>query len=549
MSRDASAFRTHVARRAPWLFGAAVGLLGLLIWEWFPPGIWHDDGVYVLLGRALADGEGLSYSGVSGGYPATKFPPLFPLVLSLVWLLSPSFPENTALLTGINLLFTAAGGGLFVGYARKALGLPLPLVLISAALAWLSPGLWRLALIPLSEPLFLLLLILGFWVAAEVEGRGGRGRWVLFFLAVAGLLHTRSIGMALLAGIIGALVLRGRKLEAGGSLLAGVAMSLPWILWSRGAARTIPEPLQDALGPYLNWLGREVTRDPRAYLAFLPENALHLLARVISLLLPGVGGATLWVGVLLLPALLVGLRALGRRSLSLPLTLAVALGLLLLWPYRDIRLLLPFQPFAVLGVVVGLRVIHSHDGLGIGPRLYARIVGVGWVFFFVSASVLRLGTGWPSEAYQVRAEKLAAAVRAVAENTPTDAVVGAPELWAGIQLFTGRAVTPSARFRPLGADGPSWGTPREQYELWIEAGVTHILVEQGGEIHGEALDRVDALCPPGTVRVLDMEPGQFLVELAWDEGCQREVLAPVPAGAGPDSQGEGAADPLTGSRS
>jgi hypothetical protein len=101
----------------------------------------------------------------------------------------------------------------------------------------------------------------------------------------------------------------------------------------------------------------------------------------------------------------------------------------------------------------------------------------------------------------------------------------------------------------LGAAGPSWGTPREQYELWIEAGVTHILVEQGGEIHGEALDRVDALCPPGTVRVLDMEPGQFLVELAWDEGCRREVLKRGFAGGGSDSQEEEADDPFPGPRS
>jgi hypothetical protein len=62
--------------------------------------------------------------------------------------------------------------------------------------------------------------------------------------------------------------------------------------------------------------------------------------------------------------------------------------------------------------------------------------------------------------------------------------------------------------------------------LWIKAGLTHILVEHGGEIHGDALDRVDALCPPGTVVVLDLQPGQFLVKLAWDEECRERVLAP-----------------------
>ena len=51
-----------------------------------------------------------------------------------------------------------------------------------------------------------------------------------------------------------------------------------------------------------------------------------------------------------------------------------------------------------------------------------------------------------------------------------------------------------------------------------------ILVEHGGLVHGEALDRVDAVCPEGTVQVLDMQPGQFLVALNWDRECQERLL-------------------------
>jgi len=76
---------------APWGLALALLALGLSVWEPFPPGIWHDDGVYVLLGRSLAEGDGLRYVGIPGAPLAPKFPPLYPLLLGLVWLLFPSY--------------------------------------------------------------------------------------------------------------------------------------------------------------------------------------------------------------------------------------------------------------------------------------------------------------------------------------------------------------------------------------------------------------------------------------------------------------------------
>jgi hypothetical protein len=268
----------------------------------------------------------------------------------------------------------------------------------------------------------------------------------------------------------------------------------------------------------------EVARDPRAYLAFLPANALSLAARVLSLLLPGVTGGALWMGILLLPVLALGFWSLGKRSPTLPLTLILGLGVLLLWPFGDIRLLLPFQPFLILGLIQGFRVLLTGEARAWGGHALPLLMGGVWVALFLSVSLFRLGSGWTGENYRVRSEVLAEAARAVRDHTPEDAVVGAPELWSGIHLFTGRRVSPSAPFRPLADSGKIWGDPQEQYRLWLAAGLTHILVEHGGEIHGEALDRVDALCPPGTVQLLDARPGQFLVQLNWDQECQERVL-------------------------
>jgi hypothetical protein len=152
----------------------------------------------------------------------------------------------------------------------------------------------------------------------------------------------------------------------------------------------------------------------------------------------------------------------------------------------------------------------------------AALVGAAWFGFVVVVSTSRLAGDWTGRPYRIRSEALVAAARAVSATTPPEAVVGAPELWSGLHLLTGRLVVPSARFRTLGP-GPSWGSPEEQYELWHTAGVTHLLVEHGGRVHGEALDRVDATCP-GAVQVLDMKPRQILVRLAWDDSCRARLL-------------------------
>jgi hypothetical protein len=58
----------------------------------------------------------------------------------------------------------------------------------------------------------------------------------------------------------------------------------------------------------------------------------------------------------------------------------------------------------------------------------------------------------------------------------------------------------------------------------METGVTHILVEHGGRVHGDALERLEEVCPPGTVEVVDRKPGHVLVALHWDETCRRRVM-------------------------
>ncbi len=473
----------------------------------------------------MAEGDGLRYQGVPGAPLAPKFPPLFPLLLALVWRVFPAFPENVPLLGGVNVVLMAVAGGIFSLYLRKVLGIPLRFSLFLTAFIWMSAHLWRIAAVPLSEPLFLVGLILALWAGGRMEAKRGPGGVVLFLLAASVAVYARTLGVAVLGAGVVTLFLAGRRKASLGALAGSMLLLAPWTLWSVRANRAIPPTLQDILGSYGGWLTDQIREQPLGFLEFVGRNALHLTARALSLLVPGVTGPALFLGLILFPILLLGLWELFQRSKILPLTFLFSLGILLIWPFQEIRLLVPFQPILFLAVAMGFWRLVESSVLPRRLRIPTSGIALGWVLLFLSVSIVRLAGGWTMEAYRIRSEALLDAARAVTENTPLDAVVGAPELWAGLHLHTGRSVVPSARFRPLVAGGLVSGTPEEQYEIWIASGVTHILVEHGGLVHGDALDRIDALCPAGSVQLLDSQPGRYLVGLGWDAACQELVLA------------------------
>jgi hypothetical protein len=156
-----------------------------------------------------------------------------------------------------------------------------------------------------------------------------------------------------------------------------------------------------------------------------------------------------------------------------------------------------------------------------------RVLGAAvflWVGAYVVASAARDARGWAVAGYRLRASRLAAAVEALAKTAPADAVVGAPEFWAALHLHGGWEATPSARFTPRAEDEatPVWGTPGQQLSLWWNAGVDHLLLEQGGLVHGAALDLLEERCP-GSVRILARMPPQMLLRLTWDVDCARAL--------------------------
>ncbi len=66
-------------------------------------GSFHDDAIYVSTASALAHGQGYRLVDVPGEPLQTKYPVLYPAVLSVVWRSAPNFPANVWLMQSVTL--------------------------------------------------------------------------------------------------------------------------------------------------------------------------------------------------------------------------------------------------------------------------------------------------------------------------------------------------------------------------------------------------------------------------------------------------------------
>ncbi len=533
--------------RTPWVaaaLGAALYALGWWSWHPVPIGVWHDDGAYVLMAQSIAAGDGLTWAGVANAPPAAKFPPLFPAVAAGVLRWGPDARQAAVPLARLNLGLMALAGVLYFLLLTGPLGVPRIGALGATAVLWTAPALWRLASVPLSEPLFMVACLAFLLAASRLERSGTALLTATLLLAFAAAFHTRTAGVAL-AGAAAIGVGSRRGWARGAGLATGMAViALPWVLWSRAATAGIAEPLRDVLGSYGGWLAEQALRNPLTYVAFALRNAWEVWERAITILVPLLSGwPLLAAAIVLAPIGLFGLVRLGRASPTVAAFVVFYLIVVALWPFQSERLVAPVLPL-VAAAIAGPILVSSGPGpppggVGRAPFWALLALAVG----FALPNFLVLARGGHLEDFDVRARALAAASEAVGSWVPVESVVGAPELWAGLHIYTGRTVSPSARFLPLARAGPSWGTPEQQYRVWIAAGIDYVLAEHAGGVHGDALDRVDAECPGGAVELVATMPGSLLARLNWDAAC-RERLGLGGAGERPggDARGSTSAD-------
>lgn len=423
----------------------------------------QDDGIYVVLARALATGEGYRYLHLPGMPHGTHYPPGYPLALAALWRLWPSFPENVALFQLLNVVAGAAAAAAAYLLARAA-RLPVVAATLAALLGLLMPYPVSLLVPLMSEPLWLAITIPFLIVAERVASEPAPRRHdlllagVLVFLTL--LVRTQAVAFAGAFGLV--LLWRHRWAAAAVTASSAAAMLVPWMWWMHRYAGELPPFLQGKYGPYGRWL-TDGYRDvgPRLLWGSLAGNAADvatLLGQAVSP--PSFGTA----GVVVAVALLAVLAVLGVRALIpvLPVTLlslALYFLMILAWPFRPHRFLWTVWPLLTLVLMAGA----VHLAAWAHQARWRRVAALSLLTLVAGGAARHVTTAYRQEGYRHLHDfglyRLGPVVEWVGANTaPGDLVVSDDE--TAIFLYTGRQSVPGARLLAEGRlHGPEFLAP------------------------------------------------------------------------------------------
>lgn len=501
--------------RVPLACAIAAGLtLGAQLWAAsdLPVGVFYDDGLYVILAKALAEGEGYRYLNLPGAPPGVHYPPAYPFVLSLVWRWSPAFPAAVGWMKALNALWMACAAALVALYLADRLRLPAVWAAVLPAATLAAVPILAVSTVLFSEPLFLVFAVAALWVA-DRRDLSRRGAALAGALAGAAFL-TRSVGLAIIAGVAWAAFSRGRD-RGIAALAPAVALSLPWIVWVGARGGEIDPLLHANYGSYAAEYATAVAAAPLATIAgVLHYNLSESLRLAGAIATPGIGTLAQTTVVM---AGLVGAVWAGQRvyaeSRALIVSLAVYVTGTLLWPFEPARYLFWVFPWAAALVLVAGRaawasIPRTAPSAAATRARRAALAAVAILFGLNYARAQALG--YAARAWEAPQRRAAEALTPLAEWAATATArsdVIATDGEPLIALYSGRRAVPNTVRGPLrdGGFGPTVGTPRELADLLVRTDASYLAVSVPT---GPAAELVEALVDarPDLFRLVHLTP-------------------------------------------
>ena len=431
-------------------------------------GQFHDDTIYLATAQAIAANGSPVLPSLPGEPDQTKYPLLYPCLLSLAWMVSPEFPQNLPLVFGISAALGIAILVLAFAYLKRWEGVGPVAALFAVALCYTQETFLVISSNLFSETLFVVLALSAFALADE-----GSEKIAMLAGIVSGLcLLTRSVGIAVIVGIAAAYWWRGERRHlmrfcAGTAPFIAIAAVLKGLLAAPVPAGA-PEGFRQTWLYYTDYSGfwRLSVPDMETLQGMIEINLVEMLSVPASLTLgPRPAGILLTiVWVTLGIGTLAGLVRQARRDRIRGVHVALVLHapFLLLWNYEIAdRLLLLFQPFFAMGLWIEGR--HAVRG-------FLRNLSANRPLADRAIATVALGLLSLLVLYSVRAniERNAAAViqppeslqtlygdvyEWIEQNTePDDRFLAIDDVY--LYLHTGRqamwplALTTEARFRP-----------------------------------------------------------------------------------------------------
>ena len=321
-------------------------------------GSFDDDGVYAVLGKAIAEGKGYHSLHLVGNPVQVKYPPGWPAVLALLWRITGSADGLLRAVQWLNPLAVAVTAGLLWSRARRARQVEWGLGVLLILVPLLLHPVIQYTAIPLVEPWFMLgwagALVL--WArSADLEGRRRALGLAATALVIAVTVLFRSQAIVLVPAFGVALLLRRPGWKQ--SLVAIAVMLLPLVLWrayhrgliARGPLADLPDE-----GAYASWFAWDEAGGWGALAQSVGYNLRFYTMFTGGLLgTPGGIAGSAVVAVALLGMTLAAFW-LVRREPFLALSVLGSLVLVMLWPWSQDRLLLSSLPFGGLLLLTAL---------------------------------------------------------------------------------------------------------------------------------------------------------------------------------------------------
>ena len=333
-------------------FLPALGLCGLLMGIFLFDAnlsLTGDNAQFINLGRALAEGYGLSETIEGEPIPHTKYPFGFPILLAIVHIL---FPANLIALKSLVVLLYAISIPLIYLLIRE-FAAPLMALGVSA-LCLVSPLLLDYSHQVMSEIPFLLFSLIALLLLHRAHESNTLLTLAFAIIAIIAAYYIRSAGIILIAtgSIFFALHKKWKEtgLIAAGSLL----LALPWQIRNASLGGNDYIKLLLRINPYRPEEGAlTFTTLIERIIANLELYGIHIIPHIF---LPSFIEANYFVGLffsgLILYALIAGL--IKRHLLIVYLT--CYLGLYILWPqvWSDTRFLIPAIPILFYAILTSM---------------------------------------------------------------------------------------------------------------------------------------------------------------------------------------------------
>lgn len=496
-SPASNAHRTAVGGAAA---AALVAALAALALQPHVTGLFHDDGIYVSVARALAEGGGYRLAHLPGDPWQTKYPFLYSGVLAVIWKSWPDFPAHLLAMKLVGVAALGASVWLATRWYGRRFGRDDAFGVVFGLLLGAGATVFPLANFTLTELPFLAVCLLAFAIADPVTPQGESPRTPDRRLAVglgvvvgaACLLRMAAVPLAL-GGLV--IFLRG---HGRGPLLWYVAVVVllvaPWLAFKTWAPDPPPNPLLTYYTEYEPSVFELAVRDgPGTALGIVADNVRYVVVALDqALLLP----LAPWLRLVVYPLIVWGLVRAARRPVGLAHWFAILyLALIVSWPFHPARYTLPLLPLMPLGLVLGVRELRRL--IRRAPRLAALRAALETVALVPLVLVLLLLAGWqfsfqtsPGDNPRMWAwgefeygfdgfEETFAWIR---ENTPPDAVI-ASGLDPMYHLYTDRDAVrpwfhrPWTYFYPRGRASPRVGPADEVQTALEELGARYLVID------------------------------------------------------------------------